>query len=149
MPVPVPPSLDDLVSDVTARLGRGSRVAALFGPCVRNALETTVTMLPDGTAFVATGDIPAMWLRDSTAQVRPYLVLAAAGDEAMTALLETLAEAPLIARSYAEKYGERSDPDRDLLALGVANAAAGFTGGMAIGSLRASGRFRSRARLSP
>lgn len=46
----------------------------------------------------------------------------------------TLAEAPLIARSYAEKYGERSDPDRDLLAFGVANAAAGFTGGMAIGS---------------
>ena len=52
------------------------RWAEVFHECFLNTLETTIEHLEDGTTFVVTGDIPAMWLRDSTAQVRPYLVLA-------------------------------------------------------------------------
>jgi meiotically up-regulated gene 157 (Mug157) protein len=48
-------------------------LAAIFRQCYLNTLETTVELLADDTTFVITGDIPAMWLRDSTAQVRPYL----------------------------------------------------------------------------
>jgi meiotically up-regulated gene 157 (Mug157) protein len=48
-------------------------LAVIFRQCYLNTLETTVELLPDGTTFVITGDIAAMWLRDSTAQVRPYL----------------------------------------------------------------------------
>jgi high affinity sulfate transporter 1 len=46
----------------------------------------------------------------------------------------TLAEAPLIARRYAQKYGEPLDVNQDLFAFGAANAAAGLTGGFAVGS---------------
>lgn len=53
-------------------------LAWLFENCYPNTLDTTVTLKiingrPD--TFVITGDINAMWLRDSTAQVWPYLPL--------------------------------------------------------------------------
>ena len=54
-------------------------LAWMFGNCFPNTLDTTVTL---GTlegkadAFVITGDIDALWLRDSSAQMRPYLHLA-------------------------------------------------------------------------
>ena len=53
------------------------KLLPLFRQCYLNTLETTVNLLDDETTFVITGDIPAMWLRDSTAQIRPYLRLAA------------------------------------------------------------------------
>ncbi len=43
-----------------------------FRKCFLNTIETTVQQ-SDGDTFVITGDIPAMWLRDSTAQVLHYL----------------------------------------------------------------------------
>ncbi|MBW4079834.1 glycoside hydrolase family 125 protein [Paenibacillus sp. S150] len=49
----------------------------LFEQCYSNTLETTIERLGDSTTFMITGDIPAMWLRDSSAQVRPYIQLAA------------------------------------------------------------------------
>lgn len=48
-------------------------LAPLAKQCFLNTMETTVTQLPDGSCFVITGDIPAMWLRDSAAQLKPYL----------------------------------------------------------------------------
>lgn len=51
-------------------------LALIFANCLPNALDTTVTPgtyegKPD--TFVITGDIDAMWLRDSSAQAWPYL----------------------------------------------------------------------------
>lgn len=47
-----------------------------FRNCYTNTWNTTVKRMEDQSVFVITGDIPAMWLRDSTAQLRPYLFLA-------------------------------------------------------------------------
>jgi hypothetical protein len=54
-------------------------LATIFGNCFPNTLDTTVFAgsyegKPD--TYVVTGDIDAMWLRDSSAQVGPYLSLA-------------------------------------------------------------------------
>jgi meiotically up-regulated gene 157 (Mug157) protein len=53
-------------------------LAWMFENCFPNTLDTTVDFsMIDGKpdTFVITGDIHAMWLRDSTAQVWPYLSL--------------------------------------------------------------------------
>lgn len=48
----------------------------LFNNCFPNTLDTTVTYSTNGgnpDTYVITGDIDAMWLRDSSAQVWPYM----------------------------------------------------------------------------
>jgi uncharacterized protein len=65
-------------------------LAEMFANCLPNTLDTTVLPgeyegKPD--TAVLTGDIPAMWLRDSSAQVWPYLALAGT-DDRLRQLLE-------------------------------------------------------------
>ena len=53
-------------------------LAWMFGNCFPNTLDTTVDFeVADGKpdTYVITGDIDAMWQRDSSAQVYPYLPL--------------------------------------------------------------------------
>lgn len=55
-----------------------AELAWMFENCYPNTLDTTVDFeLIDGKpdTFIITGDIDAMWLRDSTAQVWPYMPL--------------------------------------------------------------------------
>lgn len=61
-----------------ARLIGDPELAWMFANCYPNTLDTTVsTGLVEGKpdTFVITGDIPCLWLRDSSAQLRPYLHL--------------------------------------------------------------------------
>ena len=57
------------------------KLSKMFLNCFMNTLETTVERLDDGSTYVITGDIPAMWLRDSTGQVKHYLKFANEFDE--------------------------------------------------------------------
>ena len=68
--------MNAFVADIQKKLIERGRpvIADMFAATYLNTIETTVKLDEHG-AFVITGDIPAMWLRDSSAQVRHYLPL--------------------------------------------------------------------------
>jgi meiotically up-regulated gene 157 (Mug157) protein len=70
------PAVNKLINEVRQKLAHAPQVAEMFARCYPNTLETTVELLGDESTFVVTGDIPAMWLRDSSAQVNPYISVA-------------------------------------------------------------------------
>lgn len=70
-------AVENAIKNVKAAI-KDPELAWLFENCYPNTLDTTVNYAikngrPD--TFVITGDINAMWLRDSSAQVWPYLPL--------------------------------------------------------------------------
>ncbi|MBX3256563.1 MAG: glycoside hydrolase family 125 protein [Chitinophagaceae bacterium] len=70
-------AVEKTIESVKKTVGN-KEVAWLFENCFPNTLDTTVehkTINGRPDTFVITGDIHAMWLRDSTAQVWPYLPL--------------------------------------------------------------------------
>lgn len=73
------PAVEALIARTKVKIG-DPELAWLFENCYPNTLDTTVQLgslrgKPD--TFIVTGDIDAMWLRDSSAQVWPYVPLAA------------------------------------------------------------------------
>lgn len=72
-------AIDKKIKEVKRLLKDNPKLAWMFENCFPNTLETTVHYrLIDGEddTFVYTGDIHAMWLRDSGAQVWPYVPFA-------------------------------------------------------------------------
>jgi len=69
------PAIEKIINEVSGNI-KNKELAWLFNNCFPNTLDTTVDFeiingKPD--TYVITGDIDAMWLRDSSAQVWPYL----------------------------------------------------------------------------
>lgn len=84
---------------------------SVFERCYTDTLDRTISQLEDGTTFVLTGDIPAMWLRDSTAQVKPYLALAGK-DETLRQMILGLVErqmAFILMDPYANAFNQAAN----------------------------------------
>ena len=70
--------IDQVINNMKQKIG-DPLISLLFENCFPNTLDTTVLnykidpKTKNPNAFIITGDIHAMWLRDSTNQVLPYL----------------------------------------------------------------------------
>lgn len=72
----ISPVIEEKIEEITTTIA-DPELAMLFENCFPNTLDTTIHFDNDNgkaDTFVITGDIEAMWLRDSTAQVWPYLL---------------------------------------------------------------------------
>ena len=104
----LPQSMQNLIKQVEEKLGDDQQLIQMFKNCYTNTLDTTVKKMDDGTTYVITGDIPAMWLRDSVCQLRPYYVLAQEDPE-ITKLIEGLVRRQMmyiLLNPYANAFNE-------------------------------------------
>ncbi|EPY09598.1 glycoside hydrolase family 125 protein [Paenibacillus sp. MER 180] len=72
----LPQAVLRVMEEAKTKLAYNPKLMEQFLNCFPNTLQTTTKLHEDGTSYVFTGDIPAMWLRDSSAQVRQYMPLA-------------------------------------------------------------------------
>ena len=73
-------TVEKKIAETTAQL-TNKKLAWMFANCFPNTLDTTVYPNGEGDTFVYTGDIAAMWLRDSGAQVWTYMRFIAEDEE--------------------------------------------------------------------
>lgn len=64
--------VDSFIEQTASRIADDT-LATMFRQCFPNTLDTTIKLWGRDDTFVITGDIPALWLRDSAAQLWPYL----------------------------------------------------------------------------
>lgn len=96
---------------VEAKFPHQPRLHKMFLDAFSNTYSTTLKPQSDGSTFVITGDIPAMWLRDSAAQVRPYVALAKT-DEHFAALVAGVVQrqiANVLIDPYANAFNEAAN----------------------------------------
>lgn len=66
-------AVDEIIKETLNYLPDNEHLKKMFQNCFASTAKTTTKFLEDGDVFLITGDIEAMWLRDSSAQVIHYL----------------------------------------------------------------------------
>lgn len=100
-------------------------ISPLAKQCFLNSVETTIKKLDDDSYFVITGDIPAMWLRDSASQVHHYIKYAKEDEEVdaiIRGVLKKQIEFVLLdpyANAFNESFNGKGHKDETVLNDGV------------------------------
>jgi meiotically up-regulated gene 157 (Mug157) protein len=82
--------LDSIAKAAANFTNSDAKLQALYRSALLNT-SRQATIAPDGTAYIKTGDIPAEWLRDASAQVRPYLFFAKSDPQVALLLRQIIA----------------------------------------------------------
>lgn len=117
-------TMENFLNSLRERTGDIPELMRVFVNCYTNTLNTTVKRMEDNTTYVITGDIPAMWLRDSAAQLRPYIFPAKESEE-LRELIAGLVRRQFMyitIDAYANAFNEapngacweKDDPDQNL-----------------------------------
>ncbi|MBP1041020.1 glycoside hydrolase family 125 protein [Vagococcus sp. BWB3-3] len=87
-----------------------TKIGEVFERCMNNTLDTTIKIKGQET-FIVTGDIPAMWLRDSVCQVRPFLRFAEKDSELEGMLIGLINQQMRLIKEdpYANAFNESSN----------------------------------------
>ncbi len=72
----IPKAIEERTKFYADKLNKYPKLKAMYKNCYEHTIKTALKKCDDGTYFVLTGDIPAMWLRDSSAQITHYIPLA-------------------------------------------------------------------------
>ncbi|WP_105615588.1 glycoside hydrolase family 125 protein [Vallitalea okinawensis] len=107
-------SMEKVINQVAEKLEGEEKLIRIFERCYWNTLKTTIRRQKDSTTYIITGDIPAMWLRDSAAQVRPYLTIAKENEE-MADIIEGVVKKQLqyiVIDPYANAFNETANGKR-------------------------------------
>jgi meiotically up-regulated gene 157 (Mug157) protein len=102
-----PKALEERIKQYSERLKKYPKLCKLYQNCCLSTVNTALDICDDGSVFVLTGDIPAMWLRDSAAQVTHYIPLSS--DPEMGGIIEGVIRRQLMyieIDSYANAFNK-------------------------------------------
>ena len=103
----IPKAIQKRIKLYSDKLNKYPKLKAMYKNCYEHTIKTALKKCDDGTYFVLTGDIPAMWLRDSSAQITHYIPLA--GDKEIAEVIEGVIKRQFMyikTDSYANAFNE-------------------------------------------